>query len=88
MANAATDVNEKWSLRLQPVAKFLLKRIDVENRFLSLLTGHHPREENVEARRHSQSPVEGHLVYSMASLERAMGAIGLVLVLCLCEELG
>ncbi len=57
-------------------------------RVLSLLTGHQPREESVEAGRQSQSPIEGYMVCSMVSLERAMGAIGWVSVLCLCEELG
>lgn len=81
VADPAPNVNKEWGLRLQPMAKLLLERKDIEKYLLPLSISHHPLEEIVEARWHCQSPIERHLVGLMAFLEGTVGAIGWVLVL-------
>lgn len=88
MANATTDVNEERSFRLQAMAEFLLERINIQKDILSLPVGHHPLEEIVEARRHSQSPIERHLVGSVSHLEWTVCSIGRVLVLSFGKKIG
>lgn len=88
MADAATNVNEEWNFGLQPVAKFLLEGIDIEEHLLAFTIGHHPLEEVVEARRHRQGPIKRHLICSVAFLKRTVGAIGRVLVVGLSKEFG
>ena len=87
MTDSATNVNKEWSFRLQPMAKLLLERKDIEKYLLPFSIGHHPLEEIVEARGNCQSPIEGHLIGSMAFLKGTVGAIGWILVLRLGKEL-
>lgn len=87
MANAAANVNEEWDFGLQSVAKLLLERINIEKHLLPLTIGHHPLEKIVEARWHGESPIKGHLVCSVAFLERTVGPIGRIMVFCLSKEL-
>ena len=86
VANATTDVNEEWDFGFQPMAEFLLEGINIEEHLLPLTIGHHPLQEIVKARWHSQGPIKGHLIGSVAFLERAVGAIRRILVFGLGQE--